>query len=125
MSTDPELDFAKLAQPSIFSPSGVDLEEGKTYYYCRCGLTKNANGFCDGSHKKADNGVTPLAFTAKETQKHWICQCRQSANLPFCDGAHKRENGVKKYNEFLLKSNNALKEELEKTKKALEEALKK
>ena len=102
-----------------------DDENDALHLMCLGGLTKNPNGFCDGSHTSLDSGVTPLAFTAKETKKHWICQCRQSANLPFCDGAHKQEKGVKKYNEFLLKSNNALKEELEKTKKALEEALKK
>ena len=29
----------------------ADLAPGDAVYLCRCGLTSNANGFCDGSHK--------------------------------------------------------------------------
>jgi hypothetical protein len=38
-------------------------------------------------------------------------------NLPFCDGAHRKEKGIKKYNEFLLKSNTDLKASVELEKK--------
>lgn len=31
----------------------------------------------------------------------------------FCDGTHRKEEGIKKYNEFLLKANGALKQEKE------------
>lgn len=31
----------------------------------------------------------------------------------FCDGTHRKEEGIRKYNEFLLKANNKLKEENE------------
>jgi hypothetical protein len=31
---------------------------------CGCGCTKDANGFCDGSH---NNGVTPTAPAATDT----------------------------------------------------------
>ena len=29
----------------------ADLAPGDAVYLCRCGLTANPNGFCDGSHK--------------------------------------------------------------------------
>lgn len=29
----------------------ADLAQGDAVYLCRCGLTANPNGFCDGSHK--------------------------------------------------------------------------
>jgi len=29
----------------------VEVEEGKTYYWCSCGKSKN-QPFCDGSHAK-------------------------------------------------------------------------
>jgi CDGSH iron-sulfur domain-containing protein 3 len=108
-----EIDIAKLSALSQPGPYGVDLEAGKTYYYCRCGLSKS-QPFCDGSHRKLDNGITPQAFVAEETKKHWLCGCRQSDSLPFCDGAHKKEKGIKKYNEFLLRRNTEMKDELEK-----------
>lgn len=34
-------------------------------------------------------------------------------NVGFCDGTHRKEEGIRKYNEFLLKANNKLKEENE------------
>ena len=33
------------------TPYGVEVESGKDYYWCACGLSKN-QPFCDGSHKK-------------------------------------------------------------------------
>lgn len=54
---------------------------------------------------------------AEKTEKAWLCGCRQSANLPFCDGEHKKEKGFKKYNEFLLKKNTDLKASVEAEKK--------
>ena len=29
----------------------ADMNAGDAVYLCRCGLSANANGFCDGSHK--------------------------------------------------------------------------
>jgi len=34
-----------------FRPSVFVAEETKTAYMCNCKATKNASGFCDGSHK--------------------------------------------------------------------------
>lgn len=63
----------------------VNLEAGKTYFWCSCGSSKN-QPFCDGSHK--GTGFTPVKFTAEETKRAALCQCKASANQPFCDGSH-------------------------------------
>ena len=67
-------------------PISVDLEAGKTYYWCACGRSAN-QPFCDGAHK--DTGLEPLAFTPDESKTAYLCACKQSAGKPFCDGAHK------------------------------------
>jgi CDGSH-type Zn-finger protein len=63
----------------------MELEVGKDYWYCGCGLSKN-QPFCDGSHKGTP--YKPQKFTV-EKEAAFICQCRQSKNQPFCDGTHK------------------------------------
>jgi CDGSH iron-sulfur domain-containing protein 3 len=68
------------------APYVVDVEEGKTYYWCSCGRSQK-QPFCDGSHK--ETSMQPLAFTAEKTEKVYLCGCKQSTNAPFCDGKHK------------------------------------
>jgi CDGSH iron-sulfur domain-containing protein 3 len=68
------------------APYAVDVESGKTYYWCSCGRSQK-QPFCDGSHK--ETSMQPLAFTAEKTEKVYLCGCKQSANTPFCDGKHK------------------------------------
>lgn len=68
------------------APIAVDLEEGKTYYWCACGRTAN-EPFCDGSHKTTEK--TPVAFTAQASKTVYLCGCKRSGNKPFCDGTHK------------------------------------
>lgn len=74
-------------QPTIAqkAPYAVDVEAGKTYYWCSCGKSKS-QPFCDGSHK--DTAFTPMAVTAEKTETKYFCGCKMSANKPFCDGAH-------------------------------------
>lgn len=68
------------------APYAVEVEAGKSYFWCACGKSKN-QPFCDGSHKGST--FSPVKFTAEESKKVWLCGCKQTAGQPFCDGAHK------------------------------------
>ena len=69
------------------TPIGVDVEQGKTYWWCACGQSKN-QPFCDGSHK--GSGMTPLKYDADKAGKVWFCACKQTTHAPLCDGSHKQ-----------------------------------
>lgn len=69
------------------APYRVDVEEGKTYYWCACGRSNN-QPFCDSSHRGSD--FTPVAFTADKTGTVYLCGCKKTANQPFCDGTHNK-----------------------------------
>jgi len=77
-----------MSQPTIAAkhPAAVQLEAGKPYAWCACGLSKG-QPFCDGSHKTTD--FVPLVFKAEKTETAYLCQCKQSKKKPFCDGTHK------------------------------------
>ena len=66
-------------------PIKVELEAGKNYFWCQCGLSQS-QPFCDGSHAGTD--IKPLRFTAEKTGNAGLCQCKSTANAPFCDGTH-------------------------------------
>ncbi len=70
-----------------FSPIPVEVEAGKTYFWCACGKSA-AQPFCDGSHK--GTGMTPLPYTAPETKRVFFCTCKKTAGQPLCDGTHNR-----------------------------------
>jgi len=78
-----------MAEPVIAQkgPYPVELEAGKSYYWCACGRSAS-QPFCDGSH--AGTGLTPVKFEATETKTAYLCGCKHSANKPFCDGSHSR-----------------------------------
>ncbi|MFC1673717.1 CDGSH iron-sulfur domain-containing protein [Pseudomonadota bacterium] len=67
-------------------PAAVELEAGKTYYFCTCGKAMS-QPFCDGSHQGSD--FTPLVFEADKSGTQYLCQCKRTNNAPFCDGSHK------------------------------------
>lgn len=69
------------------TPIGVDVEAGKTYWWCACGKSKS-QPFCDGSHK--GSAFSPVEWRAATSEKKWFCACKQTAGRPFCDGAHKK-----------------------------------
>jgi CDGSH-type Zn-finger protein len=68
------------------TPFPVDVEAGKTYWWCTCGRSAS-QPFCDGSHK--GTGFTPLRFECEQNERKWFCGCKRTAMAPFCDGSHK------------------------------------
>jgi len=68
------------------NPLAVELEEGKKYAWCTCGLSES-QPFCDGQHK--GKGMSPQVFTAEKTETKHLCTCKETKNGPFCDGSHK------------------------------------
>ena len=77
-----------MAEPIIAgrAPLAVDVEAGKTYYWCACGRSAQ-QPFCDGSHKGSE--FAPMAFTAERTGIVYFCTCKRSQKAPLCDGTHK------------------------------------
>ena len=76
------MDKANVAQKS---PIVVEVEEGKSYFWCACGLSAN-QPFCDGSHK--ETAFTPIKYDASESGEKYFCACKQTGNQPLCDGSH-------------------------------------
>ena len=68
-------------------PYATEVEEGKTYYWCACGRSKQ-QPFCDGSHQ--GTGFEPVAFTAEKTATVYLCGCKHTAKPPYCDGTHQK-----------------------------------
>ena len=68
------------------APMPVNVEAGKKYYYCTCGLSEK-QPFCDGAHK--DTSFTPTIYEAEESKTVYFCACRASKKGHLCDGTHK------------------------------------
>lgn len=77
-----------MSEPKIADKKSikVDLEAGKTYFFCTCGESEK-QPFCDGAHKGGD--FTPQKFVAEKDGPAFLCACKHSKKQPFCDGAHK------------------------------------
>ena len=76
-----------MSEPRIAQkgPFPVDVEAGKTYFWCACGRSNN-QPFCDGSHKVTS--FEPIEVTPEESRTVFFCGCKNSGNKPFCDGTH-------------------------------------
>ena len=65
-------------------PLAVEVEKGKSYYWCACGQSKK-QPFCDGSHMSPlnDEGTkfTPFAYKAKETKKMFSVRANKPTML--------------------------------------------
>jgi CDGSH-type Zn-finger protein len=66
-------------------PCIVELQAGKSYWWCACGRSKN-QPFCDGSHQ--GTGLEPLEFVEEKGGKRALCCCKQTNGRPYCDGTH-------------------------------------
>lgn len=69
------------------TPFAVNVEQGKDYYWCACGLSKN-QPFCDGSHKSGT--ITPVKYSAQDRKQVYFCGCKATGSAPLCDGSHKK-----------------------------------
>ena len=69
------------------TPFAVTVEQGKDYWWCACGASKN-QPFCDGTHKGST--FTPVKYSATENKQVYFCGCKASGNKPLCDGTHKK-----------------------------------
>ena len=76
----------KKGQRAGDSPIGVDVVEGKSYFWCSCGKSSK-QPFCDGSHEGTD--FLPEKVTFDEDKEVYFCGCKNSSNGAFCDGTHK------------------------------------
>lgn len=76
-------DSPKISQKA---PYPVEVEAGKSYFWCACGKSAN-QPFCDGSHK--GSSFAPVKYTAEADGRVFFCGCKHSANKPLCDGSHK------------------------------------
>ncbi|CAO3644232.1 unnamed protein product [Mucor hiemalis] len=63
---------------------------------------------------RAAGEFKPKKITVDEAKTYFLCGCKYTHNEQgFCDGTHRKEEGIRKYNEFLLKANHKLKTEKE------------
>ena len=67
------------------APYAVEVESGKSYYWCSCGQSKN-QPFCDGSHQGTT--FTPTEYKATENKTVYFCGCKHSKSGALCDGSH-------------------------------------
>lgn len=67
-------------------PFPVELEAGKSYWWCTCGKSAT-QPFCDGAHQGTD--FSPMKVEVDETRKYGLCGCKHSKNGAFCDGGHR------------------------------------
>lgn len=77
-----------MSKPEIAqkSPYAVEVEEGKSYWWCACGKSTN-QPFCDGTHKGIE--FSPKEFKAAASGTVYFCGCKNSKNGVLCDGTHK------------------------------------
>jgi CDGSH-type Zn-finger protein len=68
------------------APFKVEVESGKTYWWCACGRSAK-QPFCDGSHN--GTALAPVKWTAEKSGPAWFCGCKHTAAIPTCDGSHK------------------------------------
>ncbi len=73
-------------------PFKVEVEAGKKYFWCSCGLSQK-QPFCDGAHKAHKNSdgssvMKSLPFEAGENKTIFLCGCKHSKTPPFCDSTH-------------------------------------
>ena len=82
----------KLPKIATKAPIKVEVEAGKKYFWCSCGLSQK-QPFCDGSHKAHINEdgtskMRSVVFEATESKTIYFCGCKHSKKIAICDGTH-------------------------------------
>jgi CDGSH-type Zn-finger protein len=67
------------------SPFAVEVEAGKSYWWCSCGKSA-MQPFCDGSHQGGN--FAPVEHKAEKSGTVYFCGCKHSASGVTCDGSH-------------------------------------
>ena len=68
-------------------PVHMHLYRGKKYEWCGCGHSQ-MNPLCDGQCKWVLTRCRPVSFNVSESGYYKLCNCKMSANAPFCNGTH-------------------------------------
>ena len=87
-------DTIQLPKIATKAPMKVEVEAGKTYFWCSCGLSNN-QPFCDGAHKahtdeQGRSLMKSVIYQATENKTVYFCGCKNSKNGVLCDGTHKQ-----------------------------------
>mmetsp|Transcript_141602 Transcript_141602/g.200514 ORF Transcript_141602/g.200514 Transcript_141602/m.200514 type:complete len:188 (+) Transcript_141602:57-620(+) len=69
-------------------PYTMYLEKGKVYNWCSCGISQ-LSPWCDTLCNQLVTRNRPMYFNVSESGYYKICQCKHSANAPFCNGTHR------------------------------------
>ena len=69
------------------SPYAVEVEAGKSYWWCACGKSKT-QPFCDGAHKGTE--FIPVEHIPETSGIAYFCGCKHSSSGEICDGTHSR-----------------------------------
>ena len=73
------------------SAIAVDVEHGKFYYWCSCGISSK-QPFCDDSHKGTE--FNPFVYKAELTKKMFFCACKQTNKQPFFVTVHTTKSNI-------------------------------
>lgn len=77
-----------LPRLAIGEPAGIEVEAGKVYSWCSCGLSEK-EPFCDNTHKNIEGmPFRSVKVSFDKAQVVWFCQCKRTKTPPFCDGTH-------------------------------------
>jgi CDGSH-type Zn-finger protein len=75
-------------------PYAEIVEVGKSYRWCRCGLSRT-QPWCDDSH--AGTGIEPIEFTAPINGTFFMCGCKRTENPPYCFGTCRGHKSPQRY----------------------------
>jgi len=86
MEQIPNEGFPKVA---FHEPIAINVEPGKVYSWCTCGLTLKTP-FCDSEHKKIEGmPYKSIKVQFDKAEEILFCQCKLTKTPPFCDCTHK------------------------------------